>query len=104
MVATDPNAPPAKRRLTLTAVDVVVLVAVAALLVFPLTALLAARAQPIELGPVVRLPTLPSGGERARLQPLPAGLTNGGPPPSATVERLVSGVSTGTLFGAGGEV
>ena len=62
MVATDPNAPapapPAGRRRTATALDAVVLLAVAVLLAFPLAAWLAARAQPIEPGAVVRLPAL----------------------------------------------
>src|SRR6185503_11621629 len=106
MVATDPNAPapapPAGRRRTATALDAVVLLAVAVLLAFPLTAWLAARAQPIAPAPVVRLPALPATGEHARLQALPAGLDDLSPPPSAVVDRLVAGVSTGTTFQPGG--
>ena len=110
MVATDPNAPapapPAGRRPTATALDVVVLLAVAVLLAFPLVAWLAARAQPIEPAPVVRLPALEGTGERARLSDLPAGLKDPSPPPAAVVERLVSGVSVGmmTFSGANGTV
>ncbi len=105
MVATDPNAPapapPAGRRRTTTVLDAVVLAAVALLLAFPLVAWLAARAQPIEPAPVVRLPPLAKTGERAQLSTLPAGLDNPSPPPAAVVERLVSGVSTATFLGEG---
>ena len=104
MVATDPKPappPPARRGRTATALDVLVLVAVALLLVFPLVAWLAARAQPIEPAPVVRLPTVPDAGDRARLTELPAALDDPSPPPSAVVERLTAGVSGETFLGSG---
>jgi tetratricopeptide (TPR) repeat protein len=101
MVATDSNAPaaPVRRRRTLTALDALVAVAVAVLLAFPLAAWLAARAQPVAPGPVVRLPALPETGERVRLSELPAGLSSQPLPSASFMERLQSDVSAATTQG-----
>jgi tetratricopeptide (TPR) repeat protein len=80
--------------------DAFVVAAVAVLLVFPLVAWLAARAQPIEPGSVVRLAPLPAAGERARLQSLPAGLVNREPLPASVLEGVIAGTSLGPDLGA----
>ena len=110
MVATDPKpapAPPARRGRTATALDVLVLVAVALLLLFPLVAWLAARAQPIEPGPVVRLPALSATGKPARLTGTPrradeqravaaVGGRRAARPPSVSAGTLSRGCRTST--------
>jgi len=111
MAAIDPNAPAAAPRTrkarAVVALDALVLVAVAVLVVFPVLAWLAARAQPVAPEPAIRLPALPPGGGGERLRHLPAGLSPGAALPTSPreplggriTERRLERVSEETDFG-----
>src|SRR4051812_9386462 len=75
MAVTEPApAAPPRPRVTVTPLDVLLLVAVAALVAFPLVAKLAADVQPIPPRTGVPLPPLPPHPRGGELRHLPAGL------------------------------
>ena len=94
MAVTQQRGPPTRARITLTAVDAVVLAAVAVALAFPIVARLAADELPIAPAPVVSLPALAPDARAGTVRDVPVGLIRGSPPRSI---RHVAPVAAGLL-------